>query len=108
MIQSKGKAFIKFVYFPIYTIFVRECCDGEKKNDLKILVDLHTLSPTEYKKAIFEMLSVCMYIYVDVCLTSAWRVEQICKIWGFHGGDYEECRLLGQIWFIFGINSLLP
>jgi hypothetical protein len=18
-----------------------------------------------------------------------------CKIWGFHGGDYEECRLLG-------------
>jgi hypothetical protein len=19
----------------------------------------------------------------------------ICKIWGFHGGDYEECRLLG-------------
>jgi hypothetical protein len=19
----------------------------------------------------------------------------LCKIWGFHGGDYEECRLLG-------------
>jgi hypothetical protein len=19
----------------------------------------------------------------------------ICKIWGFHDGDYEECRLLG-------------
>jgi hypothetical protein len=19
----------------------------------------------------------------------------VCKIWGFHGGDYEECRLLG-------------
>jgi hypothetical protein len=18
----------------------------------------------------------------------------LCKIWGFHGGDYEECRLL--------------
>jgi hypothetical protein len=21
--------------------------------------------------------------------------ETNCKIWGFHGGDYEECRLLG-------------
>jgi hypothetical protein len=19
----------------------------------------------------------------------------LCKIWGFHGGDYEECRLVG-------------
>jgi hypothetical protein len=19
----------------------------------------------------------------------------ICKIWGFHGGDYEQCRFLG-------------
>jgi hypothetical protein len=19
----------------------------------------------------------------------------LCKIWGFHGGGYEECRLLG-------------
>jgi hypothetical protein len=19
----------------------------------------------------------------------------LCKIWDFHGGDYEECRLLG-------------
>jgi hypothetical protein len=21
--------------------------------------------------------------------------SMLCKIWGFHGGDYEECRLLG-------------
>jgi hypothetical protein len=21
----------------------------------------------------------------------------LCKFWGFHGGDYEECRLLGYI-----------
>jgi hypothetical protein len=23
-----------------------------------------------------------------------WNIIQ-CKMWGFHGGDYEECRLLG-------------
>jgi hypothetical protein len=23
--------------------------------------------------------------------------ETVCKIWGLHGGDYEECRLLGYI-----------
>jgi hypothetical protein len=23
------------------------------------------------------------------------KYEICCKIWGFHGGDYEECRLLG-------------
>jgi hypothetical protein len=23
------------------------------------------------------------------------RQDTSCKIWGFHGGDYEECRLLG-------------
>jgi hypothetical protein len=21
--------------------------------------------------------------------------SNLCKIWGFHGGDYEECHLLG-------------
>jgi hypothetical protein len=26
----------------------------------------------------------------------AWANQnQLCKIWGFHGGDYEECRILG-------------
>jgi hypothetical protein len=24
-----------------------------------------------------------------------WNNRNLCKIWGFHGGDYEECRLLG-------------
>jgi hypothetical protein len=23
------------------------------------------------------------------------ELQRFCKIWGFHGGDYEECRLLG-------------
>jgi hypothetical protein len=26
----------------------------------------------------------------------------LCQIWGFHGGDYEEWRLLGRyaVWFL--------
>jgi hypothetical protein len=24
-----------------------------------------------------------------------WKPIQLSKIWDFHGGDYEECRLLG-------------
>jgi hypothetical protein len=24
-----------------------------------------------------------------------WPLMIYCKIWGFHGGDYEECCLLG-------------
>jgi hypothetical protein len=26
---------------------------------------------------------------------SALSPLMLCKIWGLHGGDYEECRLLG-------------
>jgi hypothetical protein len=22
------------------------------------------------------------------------KIREWCKIWGFHGGDYEECRIL--------------
>jgi hypothetical protein len=38
---------------------------------------------------------------------------QPCKVWGFHGGDYEECRLLGcyALWLLktqrFGGTSAL-
>jgi hypothetical protein len=28
-----------------------------------------------------------MSVQVNICL--------ICKIWGFHGGEYEECRFVG-------------
>jgi hypothetical protein len=26
----------------------------------------------------------------------------LCKIWGFHGGDFKECRLLGccAVWLL--------
>jgi hypothetical protein len=29
------------------------------------------------------------------CLWRRTRTCALCKLWGFHGGDYEECRLLG-------------
>jgi hypothetical protein len=30
------------------------------------------------------------------------KLEDSCKIWGFHGGDYEECLLLGSyaVWLL--------
>jgi hypothetical protein len=44
-------------------------------------------------------------LYTDVHINSAWESirennkistkESLCKIWGFHGGDYEEWCLLG-------------
>jgi hypothetical protein len=35
-----------------------------------------------------EMISPLQVFYIKYSIN-------ICKIWGFHGGDYEECRLLG-------------
>jgi hypothetical protein len=31
-----------------------------------------------------------------------WEQQALCKIWGFHGGDYEECCLLGcyAVWLL--------
>jgi hypothetical protein len=34
-----------------------------------------------------------LYTDTNVCLHI--NTEGPCKIWGSHGGDYEECRLLG-------------
>jgi hypothetical protein len=29
-------------------------------------------------------------------------LQEACKIWGFRGGDYEECRLIGRgvVWLL--------
>jgi hypothetical protein len=35
--------------------------------------------------------------YLDVYNQPLDRYIKLCKIGGFHGGDYEECRLLGYI-----------
>jgi hypothetical protein len=36
------------------------------------------------------------------CLLFNIALEKVCKIWGFHGGDYEEWRLLGcyAVWLL--------
>jgi hypothetical protein len=33
----------------------------------------------------------------SLLLHTSWirKILELCKIWDFHGGDYEECRLLG-------------
>jgi hypothetical protein len=38
--------------------------------------------------------------YVTTRLTRLTNIEELCKIWYFHGSDYEECRLLGcyDVW----------
>jgi hypothetical protein len=41
------------------------------------------------------------FVYVKLWFNSTKRLSEtqmksiLCKIWGFHSGDYEECRLLG-------------
>lgn len=42
----------------------------ERKFNLEILWDLHFLSPATYENLVFIMLSVYLYLYMDVCLTS--------------------------------------
>jgi hypothetical protein len=42
-------------------------------------------------------------------IVKLWEQEVSCKIWGFHGGDYEEWCLLGcyAVWLLYyiGISS---
>jgi hypothetical protein len=40
----------------------------------------------EFCLAWYDVLSLIIYIFQEM---------KDCRIWGFHGGDYEECRLLG-------------
>jgi hypothetical protein len=37
-----------------------------------------------------------------MCLCILIKQFHCCKIWGFHGGDYEELRLLGcyTVWLL--------
>jgi hypothetical protein len=41
-----------------------------------------------YTHSVFKSLSITGRRPVNMKIT--------CKIWGFHGSDYEECRILGR------------
>jgi hypothetical protein len=47
------------------------------------------------KNAVFRDLKPSSYLTGNT-LRLRYRSQPImlCKIWGFHGGDYEECRVL--------------
>jgi hypothetical protein len=65
--------------FPIFGIY-GECTVVMENIDLEILTNLHFFCPSKIRK----------------------KEYWLCKIWGFHGGDYEECRLLGcyAVWVL--------
>jgi hypothetical protein len=41
---------------------------------------------------IIIIIITAIIIVFEVCVKCKKRI--LCRIWGFHGGDYEECRLL--------------
>jgi hypothetical protein len=54
------------------------------------------------------MCSLSRWLAMDLCVTvpyndaenhwplrGEWKLTRLCKSWGFHSDDYEECRLLG-------------
>jgi hypothetical protein len=43
----------------------------------------------------FELLAATNTGHQTIASGTQWNKSDTSKIWGFHGGDYEECRLLG-------------
>jgi hypothetical protein len=54
---------------------------------LEILTVLHIFNPLESERVTFQMLSVCIYVYIcmDVCLANARRVGGILFVCGVFG-----------------------
>jgi hypothetical protein len=71
----------------------------------ELIHHLHVLQPLLRKYQILLGTAVTEVMTLK-CLLSGWFVGCFnysgYKIWGFHGGDYEECRLLGcyAMWFL--------
>jgi hypothetical protein len=53
-----------------------------------------------------QLLVFIVYLIIKITVsdmkTDIENVLILSKIWGFHGGDYEECRLLGcyAVWLL--------
>jgi hypothetical protein len=83
MAESKRTAFFKSVYFTTYTVHVSVLW-WWKKNDLKSLVDLHILSPTEYKKIDFwNTVCVCACVCVCVCVCASIVPEGLDRFYSY-------------------------
>jgi hypothetical protein len=62
-----------------------------------------TADKSEYKGEITDtwnqwFVSNCLcetYFYDFTQRKQSWDYICLCRIWGFHGSDYEECHLLG-------------
>jgi hypothetical protein len=54
-----------YSYVLIYTLYMKKCCDCEKTS-LEILLDLHILIPCEYKKVVFGMSSLSVYVCISL------------------------------------------
>jgi hypothetical protein len=39
-------------------------------------------------------LSIFINIIYELALEHVEKQYSVCRIWGFHSGDYEECRFL--------------
>jgi hypothetical protein len=51
----------------------------------------------------------CFAVNCSSCLAVLCSLDWKCKIWGFHGGDYEEWRILGcyAMWLLMHMHLLL-
>jgi hypothetical protein len=60
-------------------------CDGFDNSELIRTVYIYLISNGEHDKILHNQLTT----------VSLQIIFFTCKIWDFHGGDYEECRFLG-------------
>jgi hypothetical protein len=63
-----------------------------------------------YNKILCQLLRNRRYYYLQLILRATvcktLKLRLLCKIWGFHGGDYEECSLLGcgDVWVYYKLT----
>jgi hypothetical protein len=72
----------------LYSDYTYECFIGSK---------FEVFTAVTMKNAVFWDIETAVPNLQETHYVSATEPSQLmlCKIWGFHGGDYEECRLRG-------------
>jgi hypothetical protein len=54
----------------------------------------YNMCECSFNTDLFELLNFCFINFEQMYSTLPERHLSSSKIWGFHGGDYEECHLL--------------